>query len=446
MPAKEMRLPVLSIALSLSFTFCARADICFDTMTNAKSSAYIVHTDEDENTLMVEITGDYEIKSLLPAGSSEEGIPRDMARIRIPEIKMNMVENPHAEYHDFFETMEDIIGLSGKHEGFLNTKILRASGSIRMDSEEYTDYNGSGRIEMTFMNNREFQLDSDEWQSVRFVIPDPPEIELYYKDEKHLGERFIYEDLPDEFLLHDIYLGAYALHAEKMEKREQMMERLLRLRYQDLYYQIRYDLHEPSEEDEEADSKNTYQELMENLSYISLPNLSFRASAVGQKTDSGRYDFLGWKLTELGEGAVLSGPCRSEEIGLPLTKIHKSPMLSFLNAQRGIRSVGLYDAVRSEQMIAETAAVTVETMREEKGEEKGEEKREDDDNDDGTESIAAQIPPEERMEEDEETEISTISEIGNQKRDVKNELDTVNAKERQPENKKEMGDLSTEIV
>ena len=246
MEARALRLPMLSIALSLSVSFCARADICFDTMSGGQSRAYIVHMDADDNTVEVEITGNVQVKSLRPAGeSAASGIPRDKLLIRIPEIKLNFAENPHAEYHDFFETMEEAIGLSGQHDGFLNTKIQRAGSSIRIDSEEYTDYSTSGSFETVFINNREFRIEDEKnCQPIRFIVPDPPEIYLYYKQEEALGEQYIFSGLPDEFLLHDIYLGAYAVHRDHPERREQMMERLLRLRYQDLYYQIRYALHD----------------------------------------------------------------------------------------------------------------------------------------------------------------------------------------------------------
>ena len=51
MEARALRLPMLSIALSLSVSFCARADICFDTMSGGQSRAYIVHMDADDNTV-----------------------------------------------------------------------------------------------------------------------------------------------------------------------------------------------------------------------------------------------------------------------------------------------------------------------------------------------------------------------------------------------------------
>lgn len=93
MEARALRLPMLSVALSLSVSFCARADICFDTMSGVQYSAYIDHIDEDDNVIEVEITGNCKVKSLHPAGDSgDTGIPRDKLRIRIPEIKLNFVE------------------------------------------------------------------------------------------------------------------------------------------------------------------------------------------------------------------------------------------------------------------------------------------------------------------------------------------------------------------
>ena len=371
MEASALRLPMLSIALSLSVSFCARADICFDTMSGGQSRAYIVHMDADDNTVEVEITGNVQVKSLRPAGeSATSGIPRDKLLIRIPEIKLNFAENPHAEYHDFFETMEEAIGLSGQHDGFLNTKIQRAGSSIRIDSEEYTDYSSSGSFETVFINNREFRIEDEKnCQPIRFIVPDPPEIYLYYKQEKMLGEQYIFSGLPDEFLLHDIYLGAYAVHRDHPERREQMMERLLRLRYQDLYYQIRYALHDPTEEAAVPSAGSTsYQTLTENLTYLSLPELrentssgrrSGRASA-GATAE--RYAFVGWKLTELGVGAELSGPCRSEESGLPKTKRKESPMMSFLGGQTAAMSAQLYEDICAEEVMAEAAMMTIEAQ------------------------------------------------------------------------------------
>lgn len=371
MEASALRLPMLSIALSLSVSFCARADICFDTMSGGQSRAYIVHMDEDDNTVEVEITGNVQVKSLRPAGdSAASGIPRDKLLIRIPEIKLNFAENPHAEYHDFFETMEEAIGLSGQHDGFLNTKIQRAGSSIRIDSEEYTDYSTSGSFETIFINNREFRIEDEKnYQPIRFIVPDPPEIYLYYKQEEVLGEQYIYSGLPDELLLHDIYLGAYAVHLDHPERREQMMERLLRLRYQDLYYQIRYALHDPSEEVALPSAGSTsYQTLTENLTYLSLPELGGKSSSGSRSgrasagAEAERYAFVGWKLTELGAGAVLSGPCRSEESGLPQTKRKDSPMMSFLSGKVAAMSAQLYEEICAEDMMAETAMVTIEAQ------------------------------------------------------------------------------------
>ena len=373
MKARALRLPMLSIALSLSVSFCARADICFDTMSGGQSSAYIVHMDADDNTVEVEITGNVQVKSLRPAGdSAASGIPRDKLLIRIPEIKLNFAENPHAEYHDFFETMEEAIGLSGQHDGFLNTKIQRAGSSIRIDSEEYTDYSTSGSFETVFINNREFRIEDEKnSQPIRFIVPDPPEIYLYYKQEEVLGEQYIFSGLPDEFLLHDIYLGAYAVHLDHPERREQMMERLLRLRYQDLYYQIRYALHDPAEETAVPSAGSTsYQTLTENLTYLSLPELrkntssgrrSGRASA-GAAAE--RYAFVGWKLTELGAGAELSGPCRSEQSGLPQTKRKESPMLSFLSGKAAAMGAQLHEEICAEEVMTEAAMVTIEAQQE----------------------------------------------------------------------------------
>lgn len=371
MEARALRLPLLSIALSLSVSFCARADICFDTMSGGQSRAYIVHMDEDDNAVEVEITGNVQVKSLRPAGdSAASGIPRDKLLIRIPEIKLNFAENPHAAYHDFFETMEEAIGLSGQHDGFLNTKIQRAGSSIRIDSEEYTDYSTSGSFETIFINNREFRIEDEKnYQPIRFIVPDPPEIYLYYRQEEELGEQYIYSGLPDELLLHDIYLGAYAVHLDHPERREQMMERLLRLRYQDLYYQIRYALHDPAEEAAVPSAGSTaYQTLTENLTYLSLPELrkntssgrrSGRASAGGEAE---RYTFVGWKLTELGAGPELSGPCRSEETGLPQTKRKDSPMMSFLSGKAAAMGAQLYEEICAEDMMAEAAMVTIEAQ------------------------------------------------------------------------------------
>ena len=362
MEARALRLPMLSIALSLSVSFCARADICFDTMSGGQSRAYIVHMDADDNTVEVEITGNVQVKSLRPADESAvSGIPRDKMLIRIPEIKLNFVENPHAEYHDFFETMEEVIGLSGQHDGFLNTNIQRAGSSIRIDSEEYTDYSTSGSFETVFINNREFQIgDEKNCQPIRFIVPDPPEIYLYYKQEEALGERYIFSGLPDEFLLHDIYLGAYAVHQDHPERREQMMERLLRLRYQDLYYQIRYALHDPTEEAAALSAGSTsYQTLTENLTYLSLPELRVNTSS-GATAE--RYAFVGWKLTEHGEGAALCGPCRSEKSGLPKTQRKESPMMSFLGRKAAAMSAQLYEDICAEELMAEAAMVTIEAQ------------------------------------------------------------------------------------
>ena len=369
MEARALRLPMLSIALSLSVSFCARADICFDTMSGGQCSAYIDHIDEDDNVIEVEITGNCKVKSLRPAGDSgDTGIPRDKLRIRIPEIKLNFVENPHAEYHEFFEIMEEVVGLSGKHEGFLNTKIITTGSSITIDTEEYTDYSSTGSFETVFINNREFRVDDEKnWQPIGLVVPDPPEISLYYKNEEELGERYIYSVLPDEFLFHDIYLGAYAVNVEHPERLEQMMERMLRLRYRDRYYQFRYALHDPTEEATGRSAGNTsYQELTENLSYLSLPELGGKRIA-GHRTvrasgdeEAERYAFVGWKLTELGAGTELYGPCRSEEIGLPLTQRNNSPMISFF----GWKSTPLHEDLCSEVVMAEAAMVTIEAQKE----------------------------------------------------------------------------------
>lgn len=354
MQAKGIRLPLLSILLSLCLSFCARADVIYDTMTNASSSAYIVHAGEDDNRLEVEITGDYVIKKLVPAGTTTgTGIPRDYLRIRIPELKLNITENPHAEYKDFFEVMEEGFGLSGQYDGFLNTQIQRAGESIRIDSSEYTDYSQTGSFETTFVNNREITLNSTQ-QPVSFLVPDPPQISLFYKNEKRLGERYIYEGLPDEFLLHDIYLGAYAVHSEKDDRYEIMMERLLRLRYRDRYYQIRYHLHDPSE------TKGSYQQLKENLSYLSLPDLSLQDDA-----EESRYRFVGWRMQELGEGSALTGPGSSEASGLPQTKSSESPMVT-LSMMTGTQSASLYDAVRTEQPTVLAAAAALDAIYEER--------------------------------------------------------------------------------
>lgn len=403
MEASALRLPMLSIALSLSVSFCARADICFDTMSGGQSSAYIVHMDEDDNAVEVEITGNVKVKSLRPAGdSTASGIPRDKLLIRIPEIKLNFAENPHAEYHDFFETMEEAIGLSGQHDGFLNTKIQRAGSSIRIDSEEYTDYSTSGSFETIFINNREFRIEDEKnYQPIRFIVPDPPEIYLYYKREEELGEQYIYSGLPDELLLHDIYLGAYAVHLDHPERREQMMERLLRLRYQDLYYQIRYALHDPSEEAALPSAGSTsYQTLTENLTYLSLPELGGKSSSGSRsgRASAGaaeRYAFVGWKLTELGAGPELSGPCRSEESGLPQTKRKDSPMMSFLSGKVAAMSAQLYEEICAEDMMAEAAMVTIEAQEtnasQEAPEEGGEEEMVPD------ETVIAECPDSEKI-------------------------------------------------
>ena len=351
MQSRSLRLPLLSLALSLSFSFCARADTFFDTMSHVQTSAYIVHNDEDDNAVEVEVTGDYVIQKLQASGdTSEKGIPRNKLVIRIPELKLNIAENPHAEYHDFYEIMEEVTGLNGMHDGFFNTTIVRAGSSIRLDTEEYTDYTSSGMIETTFVNNRELKLGSSKWQPIRFIVPEPPEIYLYYKDEKHLGERYLLTGVPDEFLIHDIYLGAYAVHVEKNAIREPMLERLLRLRYRGLYYQLRYHLHMPQADSREEEE---YQELMENLSYLSLPDLSVEA---GQEE---RYRFVGWKLTELGEGAALSGPCRSEEIGLPQLKSDQSPMRAYIESLTKTQESALYKAVLSEEAMAVAAEKTL---------------------------------------------------------------------------------------
>lgn len=351
MQARKLRLPLLSMALSLSFSFCARADTFFDTMSNVRTSAYIVHNDEDDNAVEVEVTGDYTLKKLRATGdTSGEGIPRDKLVIRIPELKLNIAENPHAEYHDFYEIMEEVTGLNGMHDGFFNTTIVRAGSSIQLDTEEYTDYNSSGMMETTFVNNRELKLGSSKWQPIRFIVPEPPEIYLCYKDEKRIGERFLLTGIPDEFLLHDIYLGVYAVHVDKNTMRELMMERLLRLRYQDLYYQLLYHLHMPWAENGEEEE---YQELKENLSYLSLPDLS---AEVGQEE---RYRFVGWKLTELGEGEALSGPCRSEEIGLPQFKSDQSPMRAYIESMTKTQESTLSVALQSEDSMTMAAAKTV---------------------------------------------------------------------------------------
>lgn len=350
MQTKTLRLPLLSMALSLSFSFCARAETFFDTMSNARTSAYIVHNDEDDNAIEVEVTGDYVLKKLRAAGdTSEGGIPRDKLVIRIPELKINVAENPHAEYHDFYEIMEEATGLNGMHDGFFNTTIVRAGSSIGLETENYTDYNSSGTIETTFVNNRELKLGASKWQPIRFIVPEPPEIYLYYKGEKQIGERYLLSGVPDEFLLHDMYLGAYAVHVDQHTVREPMMERLLRLRYQDLYYQLRYNLHLPQEErKEEAES---YQELMENLTYLSLPDLSSEKSAE-------RYQFVGWKLTELGEGETLHGPCASEKIGLPQFKSDESPMRAYMESLNKTEST-LYSAALSDGVRAIASAETL---------------------------------------------------------------------------------------
>ena len=72
MEARALRLPMLSIALSLSVSFCSRADICFDTMSGGQSRAYIVHMDADDNTVEVEITGNVQVKSLKQKEKKEE--------------------------------------------------------------------------------------------------------------------------------------------------------------------------------------------------------------------------------------------------------------------------------------------------------------------------------------------------------------------------------------
>lgn len=366
MQSRSLRLPFLSLALSLSFSFCARADTFFDTTSNVRASAYIVRNDEDDNAVEAEVTGDYTLKKLRATGdTSGEGIPRDKLVIRIPELKLNIAENPHAEYHDFYEIMEEATGLNGMHDGFFNTTIVRAGSSIRLDTEEYTDYTSSGMLETTFINNRELKLGSSKWQPIRFIVPEPPEIELYYKAEKHIGERFLLTGVPDEFLLHDIYLGAYAVHVEKSEIREPMLERLLRLRYRDLYYQLRYHLHMPGAASGENEE---YQELMENLSYLSLPDLSVETS------EKERYRFVGWKLTELGEGEVLSGPCRSEEIGLPQFKGDQSPMRATIESLTKTQESALYTAVQSEDIMAVAAAETV-AARQQNDDESTDEKR-----------------------------------------------------------------------
>ena len=369
MEAKALRLPILSIVLSLSVSFCARADICFDTISGVQGSAYIEHIGEDDNVLEVEVKGNCKVKSLRPVGDSgATGIPRDKMRIRIPEIKLNFVENPHAEYHEFFELMEEVVGLNGQHEGFLNTKIVITGMSIEIDTEEYMDYSTTGSFETVFINNREYRVDDAEnWQPIGIVIPDPPEISLYYKNEEELGERYIYSALPDEFLFHDIYLGAYAVHIEQSDRLEQMMERMLRLRYRDRYYQFHYALHDPTKEAAGPSAENTsYQELTENLSYLSLPELGgkqasgSRAGRASGDAEAERYAFVGWKLTELGEGTELYGPCRSEETGLPLTKRNSSPMISFF----GPKSAALHEDICSEAVMAEAAMVTIEAQKE----------------------------------------------------------------------------------
>ena len=264
--------------------------------------------------------------------------------------------------------MEEVVGLSGKHEGFLNTKIITTGSSITIDTEEYTDYSSTGSFETVFINNREFRVDDEKnWQPIGLVVPDPPEISLYYKNEEELGERYIYSVLPDEFLFHDIYLGAYAVNVEHPERLEQMMERMLRLRYRDRYYQFRYALHDPTEDATGGSAGNTsYQELTENLSYLSLPELGGKRIA-GHRTvrasgdeEAERYAFVGWKLTELGAGTELYGPCRSEEIGLPLTQRNNSPMISFF----GWKSTPLHEDLCSEVVMAEAAMVTIEAQQE----------------------------------------------------------------------------------
>ena len=73
-----------------------------------------------------------------------------------------------------------------------------------------------------------------------------------------------------------------------------------------------------------------------------------------------RYAFVGWKLTELGAGTELYGPCRSEEIGLPLTQRNNSPMISFF----GWKSTPLHEDLCSEVVMAEAAMVTIEAQQE----------------------------------------------------------------------------------
>ncbi len=350
MQVNRIRLPSMTLLLSLCLSFCARADVIYDSMTNAESSAYIVHHGKDDNSIQVEITGDYVIQRLVPSGSAEgSGISRENLRIRIPEIKLNTAENPHAETKDFFEIMELTYELSGQHDGFLNTQIQRSGESIRIDSTEYTDYSGTGSIETTFVNNREIRLD-DVQQPVSFFIEDPPKISLFYKNERQLGERYFYDGIPDEFLLHDIYLGAYAVHSEHEERYEIMMERLLRLRYKDLYYQIRYHLHDPSQ------AEGNYQTLKENLSYLSIPDLT-----LSDASKTSRYRFVGWRLSELGEGAALTGPGSSESKGLPKTKSSESPMevLSMFSTEKQ----SLYAAAANGLPAAQAAAILIDEER-----------------------------------------------------------------------------------
>ena len=75
-----------------------------------------------------------------------------------------------------------------------------------------------------------------------------------------------------------------------------------------------------------------------------------------------RYAFVGWKLTELGVGAELNGPCRSEESGLPKTKRKESPMMSFLGGKAAAMSAQLYEDICAEEVMAGAAMMTIEAQ------------------------------------------------------------------------------------
>ncbi len=93
----------------------------------------------------------------------------------------------------------------------------------------------------------------------------------------------------------DIHFNSFCLENGRI-----LLDRILRMRYKDAYYKLRYDLRYPQ-------NKFSYKgEFVDNLTYIKLPKVGY-----GSNNDD-RYEFLGWQIIDEGKSNI-TGPGFTEK-------------------------------------------------------------------------------------------------------------------------------------